>query len=67
MLIRKPPDDDRSKVGPRSGHGAASVIPHINHESPRTRSDEDDESSASTERTTPNPPGDKDRDSSSKG
>jgi hypothetical protein len=30
MLTSKPPDNDRTKAPPRSGHGAASVIPHLN-------------------------------------
>ena len=62
MLIRKPADDDRGKIAPRSGHGAASVIPHINHEPPRPRLEDDDEFSAGAERSAPTPPGGNDRD-----
>jgi hypothetical protein len=32
MLIRKPDDEDPSNALPRSGHGAASVIPHLHAE-----------------------------------
>jgi hypothetical protein len=66
MFISKPADEDRSKAAPRSGHGAASVIPHINQESPRPRDDEpQDEPSAGSERTTPSSPLLKDRGTSS--
>ncbi len=32
MLIRQPADEDRDPATPRSGHGAASVIPYISRE-----------------------------------
>jgi hypothetical protein len=37
MLTTKPSDNDRSKAPSRSGHGAASVIPHLNDEASRPR------------------------------
>ena len=64
MLIRKP-DDDCTKVVPRSGHGAASVIPHLPSDFlyPRAGDDEEHEAAEVPERTapTPTPPAGSDR------
>ena len=63
MLIRKPADEDRSKALPRSGHGSASVIPHINQETPRPRDEDlEDQPAADSPRTTPGSPVSKDHD-----
>lgn len=35
MLTSKPADNDRPQPTPRTGHGAASLIPHLNHEAHR--------------------------------
>lgn len=35
MLTSKPSDDERPEPTPRTGHGAASLIPHLNHEAHR--------------------------------
>ena len=32
MLTRTPADDERPEPTPRTGHGAASLIPHLHHE-----------------------------------
>jgi hypothetical protein len=66
MLISKPDDNERSRAVPRSvprsGHGAASVIPHINQERPHPRPQgEDDHFSVETGRTVPTPPAGGDR------
>lgn len=37
MLIRKPADESQDPIEPRSGHGAASVIPYMNRERQRRR------------------------------
>jgi hypothetical protein len=37
MLTMKPTDNDRSKAPARTGHGAASVIPHLKEESQRSQ------------------------------
>ena len=37
MLTMKPADNERRKAPSRTGHGAASVIPHINDEQARQR------------------------------
>jgi len=36
MLMSKPADNERPQPTPRTGHGAASLIPHLNHEAHRT-------------------------------
>ena len=43
MLIRKPADVTKDLIAPRSGHGAASVIPHMNLERQRRRESDPDE------------------------
>jgi hypothetical protein len=37
MLTNKPTDPERPKTPSRSGHGAASVIPHLDEEGRRQR------------------------------
>jgi hypothetical protein len=37
MLIRKPADESQDPIAPRSGHGAASVIPYMKRERQRKR------------------------------
>ena len=43
MLIRKPADESQEPIAPRSGHGAASVIPYMNRERQRRRESDPDE------------------------
>ena len=43
MLIRKPADEPLDPLAPRSGHGAASVIPYMNRERQRRRESDPEE------------------------
>lgn len=43
MLIRKPADVSKDPMAPRSGHGAASIIPHMHLERQRRRESDPEE------------------------
>ena len=43
MLIRKPAENFQDPIAPRSGHGAASVIPYMTRERQRKRESDPEE------------------------
>lgn len=58
MVTTKPSDNDRPSGRPRTGHGAASVIPLLHQVIPRSSHQADDDSAADSPRPdAPDPTG----------